>query len=56
MRQEEKQRFAKSIIEDIVSSADYSAVYENEELEDASEDDWQDIHNLILDAHVEVSW
>lgn len=43
----ERENHAERIARQILENADYSYVCEDEELEDASEDDWRAIHDLI---------
>lgn len=47
MTEEEKREHALRIAAEILSDVDFSYVYEDEELEDASEDDQRDIYRLI---------
>ena len=47
MTEEEKREHALRIVTEILEDADFSYVYEDEELEDASDDDLRDIHWLI---------
>ena len=47
MTEEEKREHALRIVTEILEDADFSYVYEDEELEDASDDDLRYIHWLI---------
>ena len=51
---EERRQHAIRIAGDILANAEYGWVYEDEDLEQASEEDWLAIHRLILDAKVLV--
>lgn len=47
MDQTEIDRHAERIAEEALENLEFSYVYEDEELEDASEQDWQHIHDAI---------
>ena len=55
MTEDEKRDHALRIAEDIICNADYSFVYEDEELEDASEEDLGDIYQMLLYVKVGVT-
>ena len=55
MTEDEKREHALRIAEDIIRNADYSFVYEDEELEDASEEDLGDIYQMLLYVKVGVT-
>ena len=52
MTEEEKREHALRIAAEMLDAADFSWVYEDEELEDVSDDDQGDIFDLILKAKV----
>lgn len=54
MTKEEIEYHAERIADEILQSVEYSDVYEDEELEEASEDDWRAIHNHIQTRLVTV--
>lgn len=47
MTQEEIEEHAERIADEILSNVEYSQVYEDEELEDATEEDWKAVHSRI---------
>ena len=47
MTEDEKKQHALRIAREMLFNAKFSLVYEDEELEDASEDDMLDIYNMI---------
>lgn len=47
MTEEEKRRHALRIAREVLLDTDFSWVFEDEELEDVSEDDMRDIHSMI---------
>lgn len=47
MTEDEKKQHALRIAKGMLFDAEFSLVYEDEELEGASEDDMRDIHNMI---------
>lgn len=47
MTEEEKRAHALRIAKDVLGGADFSWVYEDEELWEASEEDQKDVHTLI---------
>lgn len=56
MKQEEIRKHAQRIIEESVLDFEYSWVYEDEELEEYSEEVWQAIHDEMQRARIEVKW
>lgn len=54
MTQEEIEDHAERIADEILQNVEYSDVYEDEELEDASEDEWKAIHEHIQTRLVTV--
>ena len=55
MTEDEKREHALRIAEDIIRNADYSFVYEDEELEYASEEDLEGIYQMLLYVKVGVT-
>ena len=55
MTEDEKREHALRIAEDIICNTDYSFVYEDEELEDASEEDLEDIYQMLRYVKVGVT-
>ena len=55
MTEDEKKQHALRIAKDIICNADYSFVYEAEELEDASEEDLGDIYQMLFYVKVGVT-
>lgn len=47
LTEDEIQEHAERIADEILSNVEYSQVYEDEELEDATEEDWQAVHSRI---------
>lgn len=54
MTEDEKREHALRIASIELVDIEFCAVYEDEELEDATEADWRDIHNIIV-SQVRVS-
>lgn len=54
MTEDEKREHALRIASIILVDLEFSDVYEDEDLEGASEADWDDIHNIIV-SQVRVS-
>ncbi len=54
MTQEQIEQIAERIAEEHLSDIEYSVVYEDEELEEASEEDWKAIHSHIQTRLVTV--
>ena len=54
MTEDEKREHALRIASITLVDLEYSDVYEDEELEDATEPDWSDIHDIIV-SQVRVS-
>lgn len=51
---EEITEHALRIAQEHLEAIEYSNVYEDEELEDATEDDWKAVRNRIYDLEVEL--
>lgn len=49
MTEEEMRQHALRLAESHMASFNYSDIYEDEYLEDATEDDWQSIFDIIID-------
>jgi flagellar motility protein MotE (MotC chaperone) len=49
LTQEEIEEHAERIADEILQNVEYSQVYEDEELEDASEEEWKAVH-----AHIQT--
>ena len=47
---------AERIIESLNQFYEFSDVYEDEELEEATEEDWRQIYDLMIGAKVTVTW
>lgn len=56
MTEDEKRAHAARIILDGQENVNFSDVYEDDELDEVSDDDLEAIHDLILNAKVAVSW
>lgn len=54
MTEEEKKQHALRIARDLLADAEFSYVYEDEELEDASEEDIADIYRML--PYVQVTF
>ena len=52
LTEEEITKHALRIAQSHLEDAEYSIVYEDEELEDATEDDWRAVHNKISNLAV----
>ena len=56
MTAEERKAHAIRLLHEVLSDIEYDYVYEDETLEDASEEDWRAIHNLMSSATASFSW
>ena len=52
----ELQEHAARILGQVVSDVEYSYVYEDDELAEASEDDQRAVHDLVNSAQIFVTW
>lgn len=52
----ELQEHAARILGQVVADVDYSYVYEDDELVEASEDDQRAVHELLNSAQIFVTW
>ena len=56
MTEDERKTHAIRLLYEVLSDIEYDYVYEDETLEDASEEDWRAIHNLMSSATASFSW
>lgn len=49
MTEEEKRQHALRLAKNHMEGFNYSDIYEDDDLQDATEDDWQDIWDIITD-------
>lgn len=54
MTEAEHRHHAVRILGELIDDCDYSNVYEDEELADATEADWQQVHNLVTTARFTI--
>lgn len=56
MMPEELKAHAQRLLQEVVADPEYCYVYEDEDLQDASEDDWLAIHDLMTSARATFTW